>query len=301
MLLEFDTYTAWLHRRFPRSATTWHYPNDLKLIRAWFGRPLRALSAPDIDAYIAAVLERGHKANTITRRLAAVASFFSFLEITTPEAPVCPVVARRHRIKRPARLPRDVDNATIARLFAVVHNPRDRAMFALMFACGLRLGEVRNLTLDGLRLQPSPGALPRLTVIGKGNTERSVFIAGFALDPLCEWLRRRPAVDDLAVFLSRDNAAFSTTSIRRLLDRACARAGVMFTCHQLRHAFARVLTEQGVPVTTIQVLLGHRRIESTQVYLHVSDPVAMACYDAAMRQVAALIPLRGPAAAEVRP
>lgn len=291
MLPEFDTYTAWLHRRFPHSATTWHYPNDLKLVRAWFARPLAALTPPNIDAYIDFALARGHKPNTVSRRLASLASFFSFLDITTPGALPSPVIWRRHQIKRPQRLPRDVDNATLARFFAVVRHPRDRAMFALMFACGLRLGEVQSLTLDGLRLDPSPGALPRLSVIGKGNVERSVFIAPFALAPLREWLRQRPCVVVPEVFLSRHNAAFSTTSIRRLLDRACARAGVRFTCHQLRHAFARVLAEQGVPVTTIQVLLGHRHLESTQVYLHISDPVAMASYDAAMRQVAHLIPL----------
>jgi len=293
MLPELVPYVAWLHRRFPGSATTWHYPNDLKLIHAWFERPLALLRPSDVDAYIAHALNLGHAAITITRRLAALASFFGFLDLTVATPPACPVVWRRHGIRRPHRLPRDVSDATIARVFTVIHRARDRAMFALMFACGLRLGEVRSLALCGLHLDPAPGLLPRLTVIGKGNVERSVFIASFALAALADWLRLRPRADSPAVFLTRTGDAFSATSIRRLLDRYCARAGVKFTCHQLRHAFARVLAERGVPVTTIQQLLGHRRLESTQVYLHVSDPVAMSFYDAAMQQVSALIPLLG--------
>lgn len=291
MLPELVPYVAWLHRRFPGSTTTWHYPNDLKLIHTWFDQPLALLRPSDVDAYIAHALELGHAAITVTRRLAALASFFGFLELTFATPPACPVIWRRHGIRRPHRLPRDVSDATIAKVFTVIHRARDRAMFALMFACGLRLGEVRGLALAGLHLDPAPGLLPRLTVIGKGNVERSVFIASFALAALADWLRLRPRAESPAVFLTRTGDAFSATSIRRLLDRYCARAGVKFTCHQLRHAFARVLAERGVPVTTIQVLLGHRHLESTQVYLHISDPVAMASYDAAMRQVAHLIPL----------
>lgn len=293
MLPELVPYVAWLHRRFPGSATTWHYPNDLKLIHAWFEQPLALLRPTDVDAYIAHALNLGHAAITVTRRLAALASFFGFLELTLAAPPTCPVIWRRHGIRRPHRLPRDVSDATIAKVFTVIHRARDRAMFALMFACGLRLGEVRSLALCGLHLDPPPGLLPRLTVIGKGNVERSVFIASFALAALADWLRQRPRAESPAVFLTRTGDAFSATSIRRLLDRYCARAGVKFTCHQLRHAFARVLAERGVPVTTIQQLLGHRRLESTQVYLHVSDPVAMSFYDAAMQQVSALIPLLG--------
>ncbi len=293
MLPELVPYVAWLHRRFPGSATVWHYPNDLKLIHVWFDQPLALLHPSDVDAYIAHALNLGHAAITVTRRLAALASFFGFLELTLAEPPACPVSWRRHGIRRPHRLPRDVSDATVAKVFTVIHRARDRAMFALMFACGLRLGEVRGLALSGLHLDSAPGLLPRLTVIGKGNVERSVFIASFALAALADWLRQRPRADSPAVFLNRTGEAFSATSIRRLLDRYCARAGVKFTCHQLRHAFARVLAERGVPVTTIQQLLGHRRLESTQVYLHVSDPVAMSFYDAAMQQVSALIPLLG--------
>jgi site-specific recombinase XerC len=254
------------------------------------------LHLSDVDRYIQAELDEGHKPSSIKRRLAALTSYFTYLELTEADPPRCPVLPRRHSIKQAQRLPRDVDDDRVMQFFAVIHKVRDRAMFALMYVCGLRLGEVRNLNLSGLHLQPhTSGALPRITFIGKGNKERSVPIATFALVPLKAWLEmRRNAwreVDDDAVFLTRAGKRYNVVNIRRLLDRYCKRSGVKFTCHQLRHAFARLLAERGVPAPAIQQLLGHKYLETTQIYITVSDPVAMAFYDAAMNSVAEKLPL----------
>jgi site-specific recombinase XerD len=290
MLPEHASFSAWLARRFPGSSTAWHYCNDLKHICRWFGSTLILLTVRDVDRYIDHALALGHKPGTVQRRLASLSTYFHFLDLTEDNPLRCPVIPKRHKIKQPARLPRDVDDAIVARLFAVIRRVRDRAMFALMYVCGLRLGEVRNLRLSGLHLDPVHGQLPRVTFVGKGNKERSVPVAGFALAPLRAWLQTRPHNDDDAVFLSRDGRRFSTVSIRRLLDRYCRKAGVRFTCHQLRHAFARLLAERGVPAPTIQQLLGHKYLETTQIYIHVSDPVMMAFYDAAMADVALKLP-----------
>ncbi len=291
MLPELEPYTSWLKRRFPGSETCWHYPNDLKLIGAWLGKPVCEMRVRDVDNYIEHALRLRHKPNTIKRRLAGLTSYFEFLMLTQPDAPKCPVIERRHKMKQAERLPRDVSDAVVNQFFSVVKRERDRAMFSLMYACGLRLGEVRNLKLSGLHLQPSSqNVLPRLTFVGKGNKERSVFVANLALGPLKAWLSMRPVAADDAVFLTRASTHYSTTNIRRLLDRYCKRAGVKFTCHQLRHAFARLLAERGVPVTTIQQLLGHKHVETTQIYIKVSDPIAMAFYDTAMQQVVAKVP-----------
>jgi site-specific recombinase XerD len=193
-------------------------------------------------------------------------------------------------MRQPSRLPRDVDDAVVGRFFGVIRRVRDRAMFALMYVCGLRLAEVRDLKLSGLHLQPLGSLLPRIVFTGKGDKERSVPVAAFALRALKAWLDLRPESCDDAVFLTRDLKRFSTTNIRRLLDRYCKRAGVKFSCHQLRHAFARLLAERGVPVTTIQQLLGHKYLETTQIYIRISDPIMMAFYDAAMAQVEAKLP-----------
>ena len=94
--------------------------------------------------------------------------FYHFFEVARDDAPRNPVLPRRHFIRQGRRLPRDVEDALMQRLFAVIIPPRDRAMFVLMLRCELRVGEVRTLTLSDLYLQPTPGSLPRLWLHGKG-------------------------------------------------------------------------------------------------------------------------------------
>ena len=96
----------------------------------------------------------------------------------------------------------------------------------------------------------------------------------------------RPQVDSTAVFLNRFGRRFTVTGIQYLLAGYCHEAGIWLTCHQLRHTFARHLVEAGVPVTTIQRLLGHVRLRTTEGYLHISDQQTQANYQAAMTQLA---------------
>jgi site-specific recombinase XerD len=288
---EISAFKAYLTRRNGPSETNFHYPNDLKLIQHWSGKPTVALTMRDVDAYIDDERTRGRAASTIRRRLAALRAYFDFLAVTQDVAPPCPVHPRRHRIKLPVRLPRDVDDVTVGKVFAHITRVRDRAMFLLMYLCGLRLGEVRNLDLTGLHLEgPAPGAITRITFVGKGNRERSMFVTRLVVNALQPWLAVRPPCDCAALFVSRDRKRFSTTSIRRLLDRYCAKAGVKFSCHQLRHAFARLMAERGVPLRTLQQMMGHKSIDSTEIYIRVSDPVALNTYDAAILQIAASVP-----------
>jgi site-specific recombinase XerC len=118
------------------------------------------------------------------------------------------VLPRRHFIRQGRRLPRDVEDALMQRLFAVIILPRDRAMFVLMLRCGLRVGEVRTLTLQDLYLQPTPGNLPRLWPHGKGGSQRVVYLSAQALVALKAWLAARPNVEDQAVFLTSPIVAF---------------------------------------------------------------------------------------------
>ena len=89
----------------------------------------------------------------------------------------------------------------------------------------------------------------------------------------------------MAVFLNRFGRRLSVTGIQARLAGYCQTAGLWITCHQLRHTFGRHLTEARVPVTSIQRLLGHARIATTQVYLYLSDKSVQADYDAAMQSV----------------
>jgi integrase len=173
---------------------------------------------------------------------------------------------------------RDVEDKVLESLFAVITNLRDRAMFLLMLRCGLRVGEVRNLSMDDLYLQPATGSLPRLWLHGKGNSQRVAYLSAQPLAALHAWLEVRPSVRDEAVFQDR-------------LAGYCRKAELWMTCHQFRHTFGRHLAEAHVPITSIQRLFGHMRLKSTEVYLHISDAQAQADYLAAMSEVMRELPL----------
>jgi site-specific recombinase XerD len=285
MLPEIERFNKWLRRRSPHASTHIHYTNDLQLFFAWTEKPPSDVTLRDIDAYIDRCQQLGHAIATVNRRLAALRSFYHFLDIESDGAPPNPVLPKRHFIRQGRRLPRDVEDADVERLFAVIDSPRDRAMFLAMLRCGLRVGEVRNLSLGDLYLQPTPGSLPRLWLRGKNGTQRVAYLSSQALAALNEWLVVRPNVEDQAIFLNRFGRRLTVTGIQYCLARHCRRAGVWITCHQLRHTFGRHLVEARVPVTSIQRLLGHVRLRTTQTYLHISDRQVQADYEAAMVEI----------------
>jgi site-specific recombinase XerD len=158
-----------------------------------------------------------------------------------------------------------------------------------MLRCGLRVQEVHNLSMNDLYLQPTPGSLPRLRLNGKNGHQRVVYLSAQALAALQDWLEVRLAaegiVDREAVFTGRLGRRLSVRMIQHSLACYCRQAGVSVSCHQLRHTFGRHLVEAGMRVTSIQRLLGHSRIRTTQVYLHISDRQVQDDYEAAMVEV----------------
>lgn len=294
MVSDVQRFGKWLRRKNPHATTRVHYLNDLKLFFAWAGKPPNAITLLDVDAYIEHAQGLGHAVATVNRRLAALRSFYQFLAVESDAAPDNPVIPKRHYIRQGRRLPRDAEDADVERLFGVISSPRDRAMFLLMVRCGLRVGEVRNLSLGDLYLQPSPGSLPRLWLTGKNGSQRVAYLSAQTLDALLAWLAIRPEAADQALFLNRFGRRFTVTGIQLCLASHCRQADVWITCHQLRHTFGRHMVEARMPVTSLQRLMGHARIRTTQIYMHISD--RQACterrrsvqedYEAAMEQVA---------------
>ena len=285
MLSEVVRFSKWLLRRSPNASTHIHYKNDLDLFFKWADQPPARITVRDIDVYIGHCQELDHAAATINRRLAAIRSFYQFLGITSDDAPPNPVIPKRHFIRQGRRLPRDAEDAEIQQLLDAVDSTRDRAMFLLMLRCGLRVGEVRNLSLGDLYLQPASCSLPRLWLRGKNGSQRVAYLSNQALTALKDWLGVRPTANDQAVFLSRLGRCMTVTAIQLRLAHYCRRAGVWITCHQFRHTFARHLIEAGVPVTSVQRLLGHARIRTTELYTHISDRKIQADYAAAMAEI----------------
>lgn len=282
MLSQISEFVNWVRRRNADARTWRDYSYDLQQFVAVVGDCLpNEITLRDIDRFVSSQVARGFKPATVNRRLAAVLAFFNYLADEDP-ALVCPVLPHRHYLRQPQRLPRPVPEDALDRFFAVIEDNRDRAMFMLMLRCGLRISEVANLLLSDLFLdEPSP----RLVVHGKGSRERAVYLSPQAEHTLRAHLKERPAAASDYVFLSYLGDGMSTTAIHYRLMRYREQAGVQLSAHRLRHSFANDLLSAGAPVTSIQQLLGHRWLETTQIYVQANDQQVQADYYAACQKL----------------
>lgn len=282
MFDEIARFVNWTRRRNPQAHTWRDYRCDLQQFAAAVGeRPPAEVTVQDVDHFVTIQAERGFTAATINRRLATVLSFYTFLADEDPDL-VCPVLPHRHMLRPRRRLPRPVPAADLERFFAVIKDARDRAIFLLMLRCGLRLAEVANLKVRDLYLDELP---PRIMVSGKNSKERSVYLSPQAVQAVRAYLAQRPSCSSDTLFLSYQLEGLSTTAIHKRLLRYRAAAGVYFTAHQLRHTFANDLVAAAVPVTSIQKLMGHAWLATTQTYVAANDRQVQADFYAAAAEL----------------
>jgi site-specific recombinase XerD len=268
MLAEIERFVNWARRRSPEAHTWRDYRCDLKyFVEAVGDRPPREITFRDVDQFIARQSAQGFSPTTINRRLATIISLYAFLSPEDDDL-ACPVIPRRHHLREPQRLPRPMHEDDLRQFFAVITSLRDRAAFLLMLRCGLRISEVANLRLVDLYLDES---YPRMLIRGKGSRERAVYLSLQAECALREYLATRPAAASDFVFLTYQNQKFSSHAIHLRLMRYREQSAISITAHRLRHSFASDLVSVDVPVTSIQKLLGHRWIESTQNYILAND------------------------------
>jgi site-specific recombinase XerD len=278
MLSQINEFVNWVRRRNPQARTGGVSTYALHLFAAPVGeRPPNQVTLRDVDRFVNSQVSRGYKPATINRRLAAILALFNYMADEDP-ALVCPVLPHRHYLREPQRLPRPVQEEALEKFFSVIQDIRDCAMFLLMLRCGLRISDVANLLRTDLFLRETA---PRLVVHGKGSRERSVYLSPQAERALYAYLRVRPPATSEHVFLSYLGKGLSTTAIHKRLMHYRQLAGVQITCHRLRHSFANDLLSAGVPVTSIQQLLGHRWLETTQIYVQANDQTVQADYYAA--------------------
>jgi site-specific recombinase XerD len=278
-------FRCYLERRYPGRSTAKHYISDLLIFRQFVGdvNPTE-IGAKMIAEFVESQTQQGLKAATINRRLASLSSFFDFLiEQAEADGWHNPVRWKRHSLKVGRHLPRDVNDDIIQRLFAVIDDERDRAIFTLMLSAGLRVGEVVGLQLQDLPTVEST-MLGRLRVCGKGDKERVTWLTAEAMRPVQEWLQQRPTSSTAYVFLNQHGQPLSVSGIQYRLKQYCQRAQVHVTCHQLRHTFARRLAEQGLPIESLAKLLGHGSIQTTQLYIDGADPTVRHDFLKAMKK-----------------
>lgn len=237
-------------------------------------------------------LEAGIAASSVNQELRAFQAFLRYL--SGQEIPIPLALLRIPGLKQPDRLPRFLTDEQVrlvrddldARAVRVSSSDRrrdallDRAAFYLLWQGGLRVGELEELRLEDLDL---PG---RKLVVrqGKGRQDRTVYLWGTAVGALQDYLAVRGAGPTDHVFLYR-NRMLRKDLVRARIKAAGRRAGVKVTPHRLRHTCATQLLNAGCRVTSIQKLLGHRRLNSTMIYARAHDHTVAADYYAAMAQI----------------
>lgn len=282
-LIKFEQY---LQRRFPDRRTSKDYLSDLRQFTAFCQKDWREISMQDIDAFVHQQRSEGLAQATVNRRVATLKTFFDYLAEETGDLNwPNPVRFKRHAGKRARHLPRDISDEDLGRVWAEITACRDRAWFVLMVRAGLRVGEVVDIQLVDL-LSPPRGEQPaRIRVCGKGRKERIVLLSADAYAVLSTWLAERPDNPDPHLFLNERGKPLSANGIEWLLHRYGKRAGVDLTPHQLRHSFARQVTEAGIPITSLGKLLGHAQVSTTQIYTAGADPQLAQAYQIAMHHL----------------
>ncbi len=284
-------FTADLSRRFPGTSTVIHYISDVRVFLAWWQRPVADVQRADIDQFIVWQQTLGRARATINRRLVALRMWFEFQAEqsgdTANRPRPNPVHPRRHYLRPAEPLPRDLTDEQVRQLLATVRAPRDRALVLLMLRAGLRVGEVQRLEVMHCLFAQHARQRSRLKVLGKGRRERMVYLAADAEGALLDWLGVRPQASHGFVFTNRFGRPITITGIQLQIAGYGRRLGLRLSCHQLRHTFARQLIEVGTPVTTVQRLLGHGSLRSTQRYLSLADPIVHRDYDTAMTRLLA--------------
>lgn len=245
------------------------------------------LTTLDLRGYLAALHEAGYAKTSIARRLACLRSFFRFAQ---REGLVQQNPARPLRNPRPARkLPHFLSTDEIRRLLAAPSvgsalGLRDRAILETMYSAGLRVSETVGLNDEDLDL-----AEGLLRVRGKGRRERLAPIGSYARRALQRWLTvrrvssRQPAGAAAPVFVNKFGNRLTTRSVARMLEKHLISTGLDLRTspHSLRHSFATHLLDHGADIRSVQELLGHKSLNTTQIYTHVSTARLRAIYEKA--------------------
>jgi site-specific recombinase XerD len=277
-------YRRFLKRRNYSSYTLRNYINTLKYFVLWIDVPIEAVTHKKLLAFIDHLLDKRLKPKTINCHLDSIRSFYDYL-INEEQVTMNNPVKRGYALRLSRPLPRYLREEQIKKLFDVIDSPRDLAMFKLMLRCGLRVEEVAKLSLAAVDL-------PRGQLFvyeGKGCKDRVVYLSKDAYRALAEYLKARPCSRAKKLFLV-DKGRFKGQPIKQRgiqyrMQHYAKKAGLNVCCHQLRHTMATQMLNADADIVTIQDLLGHSRIMTTQRYCQVSNQKVRRDYYRAMQKV----------------
>jgi len=271
-----------------------HYASDLAQFLEFLGeqsvKEWSAVTHVTVRSFLASLHAKQLAKRSVARKLSALRSFFRFLmqEGQILSNPLTAV--RSPKLEKP--LPKFLYADQTLRLLAQPDGStslgaRDRAMFELLYGSGIRVGELVGLDVGDVRIE-----VGMALVYGKGGKERWVPVGEHAADALRVYLEKGRAellarsskgANEEALFLNRDGTRLSDRSVRRILDKYVDRIADLnrISPHTLRHTFATHLLEAGADLRSVQELLGHAHLSTTQVYTHVTKDHLQSIYNRA--------------------
>ncbi|HVP75220.1 MAG TPA: tyrosine recombinase [Gaiellaceae bacterium] len=252
------------------------YRRDLTDFTAFLGKPPAGASADDLAGYVASLRAAGRAGTTIARRVAALRSFYRHQVLlgARSDNPAAEVELPRRR----RTLPRTLSPGEAERLIEAAAGTgpralRDRALVELLYGAGLRVSEAVGLERSGVDLEQR-----LVRCLGKGSKERIVPVGREAVEALRRYLARgRPYLDKRhrpELFLNAQGGALTRAGAFLILRRLAGKAGLepeRIHPHLLRHSFATHLLEGGADLRSVQEMLGHADLSTTERYTHVSD------------------------------
>lgn len=216
--------------------------------------------------------EYGIESSARARKLSAIKSFYKYLTIRTKQLAENPVADLEYPKLRKS-LPKYLTMSQSAALLKSVSGQnakRDYAILMIFLNCGIRRSELVGLNLTDVYED-------RIRVVGKGNKERIVYFGSAcrkAIDAYLPERHKKVLTDNRALFGSRDGNRISVTAVHRLVKKALLQAGLdstQFSAHKLRHTAATMMLSGGVDVKTVQEVLGHENLNTTQIYTHIES------------------------------
>ena len=216
--------------------------------------------------------EYGISSTARARKLSAIKSFYKYLTVRTKQLQENPVADLEYPKLRKS-LPRYLTLEQSAALLKAVsgqNEKRDYAILMLFLNCGIRRSELVGLNLTDVYED-------RIRVVGKGDKERIVYFGAAcrkAIDAYLVERNQKVLTDNRALFGSRDGNRISVTAVHRLVKKALLQAGLdatQFSAHKLRHTAATMMLSGGVDVKTVQEVLGHENLNTTQIYTHIEN------------------------------
>ncbi|MFA5256309.1 MAG: tyrosine recombinase XerC [Candidatus Omnitrophota bacterium] len=264
--------------------TITNYTIDLKAFSLFLGEAgIDSVDHLALRRFLAELRGRNYSKRTIARKLASLRSFFKFLyrEGHIKSNPITAISSPKLDKKLPKFL--DVNKVTKLILSPDVKTEsglRDRAILETLYSCGIRVSELVGLDMDDIDFISGV-----IKVLGKGRKERMVPIGDMALGSIRKYTedRRGRAKGNKAVFLNSRGSRLTDRSVRRVVDKYISACSIeeKISPHSLRHSFATHLLDKGADLRSVQELLGHMNLSTTQIYTHVTMERLKNVYDKA--------------------